>query len=68
MNVKNALGLTPLHYAAINGSRPMVTVLLAKGALAGAKDHNGQTPEQWAALKGHRDVEEILRKTSNKNK
>ena len=67
MNIKDNLGLAPLHQAAIKGSADVVTLLLAKGADLNATDNYQQTALQWAAMKGQRSVEEVLKKAGAKN-
>jgi hypothetical protein len=48
---------TPLSFAADRGHLEIVTLLLERGADAGAKDtFYGTTPMNWAAIKGHTDV------------
>ena len=67
VNIKDNLGLAPLHQAAIKGSVDVVALLLAKGADLNAKDNYQQTALQWAAMKGKRSVEEVLKNAGAKN-
>ena len=60
-------GETPLHWAARNGHKDVVEVLLANGAGVNAKDSSGFTPLHMAAstrwvgaVQGHKDVVEVL--------
>ena len=51
-NGKDALGVTPLHYAAMRGRDEAVRMLLASGADPDARDQWGRTPAQLAARRG----------------
>lgn len=53
-------GGTPLHVAAMNGKAEVVTVLLQAGANKEAKDNNGGTPLEYAQMKGHSAVVDLL--------
>ena len=55
-------GLTPLFYAAKNGSVDMTKTLLNYRANINFKDGFGNTPLIWACERGHTDVVEILLK------
>ena len=57
---KDTNGMTPLHFAAHNGSNDMVEFLLANKAEVNARDKYGQTPLHSAARLGHKDVAELL--------
>ncbi len=48
-NGKDATGATPLHYAALNGHRQLVQLLVQRGANVNATDDQfGATPTGWA--------------------
>jgi len=52
---------TGLHYAALNGHRPMVEFLLAHGADRNLKDTKvDSTPAGWANHGGHPDLRDLL--------
>lgn len=51
---------TPLHYAAVNGHKSMVELLLDHGATVDARDLHGYTPLYVAASKGFQAVAEVL--------
>ena len=53
---------TPLHWAANNGHRQAVEMLLAHGADLSAQDKNGETPLDRAEAMGHPDLIELLRR------
>ena len=42
--INDAVGLTPLHFAACIGHNAMTEYLLSKGANPNARCHNGDTP------------------------
>ena len=53
---------TGLHYAALNGHRPMVEFLLAHGADRNIKDTKvGSTAAGWAEHGGHNNLLDLLR-------
>jgi uncharacterized protein len=53
---------TGLHYAALNGHRPMVEFLLTHGADRNIKDTKvGSTAAGWAEHGGHNDLLDLLR-------
>lgn len=58
---KDSNGWTPLHFAAFNGHKDVVELLLASRADVNAKDNEGYTPLHWAAERGREDVVEFLR-------
>jgi ankyrin repeat protein len=57
---KDAMGATPLHYAAQYGHKAMAEMLLANKAEVNAKDNFGQTPLHYAAQYGQIGVAELL--------
>lgn len=56
----NYYGYTPLHWAADQGHKDVVELLMANKADVNAKDDLGQTPLNLAACFGHKDVAELL--------
>ena len=57
---KDDRGDTALHWAALNGHKDVVVLLLANKAELDAKDISGDTALHWAAQQGHKDVVELL--------
>jgi ankyrin repeat protein len=55
-----ANGVTPLHFAALNGYTDVVRLLLTTNAEVNAKDDTGTTPLHLAVAKEHKDVVELL--------
>ena len=54
-------GGTALHWAAMNGHRSTVDVLVARGAsLTGRDARFDAMPEDWAREGGHRDIADAL--------
>jgi ankyrin repeat protein len=52
---------TALHYAALNGHRPMLKFLIERGADLRIRDAKaGQTPAGWADYGGHPELLEML--------
>ena len=49
---RTKIGMTPLHWAARNGTPEAVGVLLAVGAAVEARTKSGMTPLHWAASNG----------------
>jgi ankyrin repeat protein len=56
----DALGCTPLHWAADANHAEVVTVLLDAHATVDARNNIGQTPLYWAAFDGHADMVRLL--------
>ena len=54
-------GYTPLAYAAMKGSLPMIELLLAHGADARLATRDGDTPVELALRFGHADAAAVLR-------
>ncbi|MDQ7826043.1 MAG: ankyrin repeat domain-containing protein [Candidatus Eremiobacteraeota bacterium] len=63
VNEKNPFGNTPLHIAAINGSREMADLLIAWGARVNERDDEGCTALIRAAEGGHEEVVKLLLST-----
>lgn len=61
-NLHHDNGYTPLGYAAMKGSAPMVELLLRNGADATMVTKEGATPVELALQFGHNDVADLLRK------
>ena len=61
VNAVNAIGNTPLHWAAYSGHAIVADLLLAAGANPKAANEDGQTPAQWAEQGGISELAEHLR-------
>jgi ankyrin repeat protein len=64
---KDHYDYTPLHYAAKEGHREVVQLLLAAKAEVNAKDRDGATPLHLALQMDHQDVAELLGKHGGKD-
>lgn len=54
-------GSTPLHFAASNGHKRIIELLLSAGARPDLTEKRGLTPEDLAQQNGHNDVVQALR-------
>ena len=61
-NLQHDNGYTPLAYAAMKGSVPMVELLLRNGALASLSTREGDTPVELALRFGHADAADLLKR------
>lgn len=61
-NLHHDNGYTPLAYAAMKGSVPMVELLLRNGALASLSTKEGDTPVELALRFGHGDAADLLKR------
>jgi len=52
---------TPLHLAAMCGSKELILIFLERGVDVNAVDRNGRTPTGQALKEGHADIAELLR-------
>jgi hypothetical protein len=61
-NLHHDNGYTPLAYAAMKGSVPMVELLLRNGAGAALTTREGDTPVELALRFGHADAADLLKR------
>jgi hypothetical protein len=61
-NLHHDNGYTPLTYASMKGSVPMVELLLRNGALASVTSREGDTPVELALRFGHADAADLLKR------
>ena len=59
-------GATPLQYAAMAGQTGIAKLLLIKEADLNTKNINGTTPLDWAIIKDHTEIINLLRKHGGK--
>jgi ankyrin repeat protein len=59
-NARDGHSQTPLHWAAQNGHKAVVILLLKHSANLEANDNFNQTPLHWAAQNGHKAVVQLL--------
>jgi len=55
-----------LHYAAAWGHKEAAELLIAKGANVNAKNDDGETPLDWAIIRKHTEIADLLRKHGGK--
>ena len=60
VNKKNSKGFTPLHWAVLNNSINIASLLLGKNADCDAKNNFGSTPLHYAALNGSAEMVQLL--------
>ena len=66
VNVKDNIGLTPLHMAAGDGRKEVAELLIAKGAEVNMKNKYSKTPLDWAIDFKHTELADLLRKHGGK--
>tara|TARA_B100000586_G_scaffold154803_1_gene112631 strand:+ start:100 stop:492 length:393 start_codon:yes stop_codon:yes gene_type:complete len=66
VNVKNKVGGTPLHFAALEGRKEIVELLIAKGADVNVKTEDGLTPLDRAIKYQRTETADLLRKHGGK--
>ena len=66
VNVKDNIGLTPLHMAAGDGRKEVAELLIAKGAEVNVKNKYSKTPLDWAIDFKHTEIADLLRKHGGK--
>ena len=60
--------ITPLHYAALQGQKEIVELLIDNSADVNAKAYNGETPLDWSIGNHHAETAELLRKHGGKTR
>ncbi|GAB6021253.1 hypothetical protein CHUAL_003868 [Chamberlinius hualienensis] len=64
-NVQDTSGYTPLHHAALNGHKDIVTLLLNNDASPNVTDHKGSSPIHLGAWTGNTEIVKLLLIHSN---
>ncbi|XP_063067289.1 caskin-1-like [Engraulis encrasicolus] len=68
VNFQDADGLAALHYAALNGSMELISLLLENQAAVDIKDQKGMRPLHYAAWQGRTEpMKSLLRAGSSVN-
>jgi len=57
---KDHEGLTPLHYAVLNGNKDTAEFLLSSKAEVNSKDYDGKMPLHYAASEGYKEIVDFL--------
>jgi ankyrin repeat protein len=60
VDVRDAEGMTILHWASGNGYEEIVRLLVSRGARLNERDAKGRVPMHLAATAGHKQIVEIL--------
>ena len=60
VNVKSRSGYTPLHSAAVGGSKEIAELLITEGSDVNAEDSRGSTPLHAAVANRHTEIAELL--------
>eukprot|EP01126_Amoeba_proteus_P007613 TRINITY_DN12732_c0_g1_i3.p1 TRINITY_DN12732_c0_g1~~TRINITY_DN12732_c0_g1_i3.p1 ORF type:complete len:999 (-),score=186.64 TRINITY_DN12732_c0_g1_i3:152-3148(-) len=68
INVQDAHGLCPLHYAAYEGNLEAVRLLLERGAIPSIPDNDGYLPLHKAIWKGRENCVDLLLQQKNSQK
>ena len=66
VNVKNDVGVTPLHWAVYYGHKEIVELLISNGAGVNAKNSTGLTPLDEAIRNEQPKIDDLLRKYGGK--
>ena len=66
VNVKNDVGVTPLHWAVYYGHKEIVELLISNGAGMNAKNSTGLTPLDEAIRNEQPKIDDLLRKYGGK--
>ena len=67
MNAKDDdSGVTPLHFAALEGQKELAELLMAKGTDVNAKGDDGKTPLDRAIRNDETETADLLRKHGGK--
>ena len=59
-NIRNHDGNTPLHWAAGEGQKELVVILIVHGADVNARGKGAWTPLRWAEAQSQKEIARIL--------
>ncbi|XP_068444884.1 caskin-1 isoform X2 [Clinocottus analis] len=65
VNIQDADGLAPLHFAALSGNKELISLLLEAQAAVDIKDHKGMRPLHYAAWQGKTEPMKMLLKSGS---
>ncbi|KAJ0033591.1 hypothetical protein NQD34_000698 [Periophthalmus magnuspinnatus] len=65
VNIQDADGLSPLHYAALSGNKELISLLLEAQAAVDIKDNKGMRPLHYAAWQGKTEPMKMLLKSGS---
>ncbi|XP_056266278.1 caskin-1 isoform X2 [Pseudoliparis swirei] len=65
VNIQDADGLAPLHFAALGGNKELISLLLEAQAAVDIKDHKGMRPLHYAAWQGKTEPMKMLLKAGS---
>ncbi|XP_029985912.1 caskin-1-like isoform X3 [Sphaeramia orbicularis] len=65
VNIQDADGLSPLHYAALSGNKELISLLLEAQAAVDIKDHKGMRPLHYASWQGKTEPMKMLLKAGS---
>lgn len=65
VNIQDADGLSPLHFAALSGNKELISILLEAQAAVDIKDNKGMRPLHYAAWQGKTEPMKMLLKAGS---
>lgn len=65
VNIQDADGMSPLHFAALSGNKELISILLEAQAAVDIKDNKGMRPLHYAAWQGKTEPMKMLLKSGS---